>query len=64
MGAGADDQVMVIMNFTANPIPSYVFSGWPADGYWYVNVNSDWTTLLRRLWQLRQFAGEGRRRQW
>ncbi|MBP9903068.1 MAG: alpha amylase C-terminal domain-containing protein [Verrucomicrobia bacterium] len=43
-GAGADDQVMVIMNFTANPIPSYVFSGWPADGYWYVNVNSDWTT--------------------
>lgn len=43
-GAGADDQVMVIMNFTANPIPSYVFSGWPADGNWYVNLNSDWTT--------------------
>lgn len=43
-GAGANDQVMVIMNFTANAIPSYVFSGWPADGNWYVNLNSDWTT--------------------
>lgn len=43
-GAGADDQVMVVMNFTANSIPSYVFSGWPADGTWYVNLNSDWMT--------------------
>jgi 1,4-alpha-glucan branching enzyme len=43
-GAGADDQVMVIMNFTANSIPSYVISGWPADGNWYVNLNSDWMT--------------------
>jgi len=43
-GASADDQVMVIMNFTANPIPNYVVNGWPADGNWYVNLNSDWTT--------------------
>ncbi len=42
-GAGADDQVMVIMNFTANNIPSYVINGWPADGNWYVNLNSDST---------------------
>ncbi len=43
-GAGANDQVMVIMNFTASSIPNYVISGWPADGNWYVNLNSDWTT--------------------
>lgn len=43
-GASADDQVMVIMNFTANNIPHYVFSGWPADGNWFVNLNSDWPT--------------------
>ena len=43
-GAGANDQVMVIMNFTANNIPNYGLSGWPADGNWYVNLNSDWKT--------------------
>jgi len=43
-GAGADDQVMVVMNFTSNSIPNYAFSGWPANGAWYVNLNSDWTT--------------------
>jgi 1,4-alpha-glucan branching enzyme len=43
-GAGADDQVMVVMNFTANNIPAYAFGGWPANGNWYVNFNSDWTT--------------------
>jgi 1,4-alpha-glucan branching enzyme len=42
-GAGANDQVMVVMNFTANTIPSYVVSGWPADGRWFANLNSDWT---------------------
>ncbi len=42
-GAGANDQVMVIMNFTANAIPSYVINTWPASGRWYVNLNSDWT---------------------
>jgi hypothetical protein len=31
------------MNFTGNTIPSYLFSGWPADGAWYVNLNSDST---------------------
>lgn len=42
-GAGANDQVMVIMNFTANSIPSYIINTWPASGNWYVNFNSDWT---------------------
>ncbi len=42
-GAGADDQVMVILNFTATPIPSYWINTWPADGTWYVNFNSDST---------------------
>jgi len=42
-GAGANDQVMVILNFTANSIPSYVINTWPASGNWFVNLNSDWT---------------------
>jgi len=42
-GAGPDDQVMVIMNFTSTAIPSYWIYTWPADGNWYVNLNSDWT---------------------
>lgn len=42
-GAGADDQVMVIMNFTSTAIPSYWIHTWPASGNWYVNLNSDWT---------------------
>jgi 1,4-alpha-glucan branching enzyme len=42
-GAGANDQVMVIMNFTSNAIPSYVINTWPANGNWFVNLNSDWT---------------------
>lgn len=42
-GAGPDDQVMVVMNFTANSIPSYWIHTWPASGNWYVNLNSDWT---------------------
>lgn len=41
-GAGADDQVMVVLNFTTTAITNYNFSGWPADGAWYVNLNSDW----------------------
>jgi len=43
-GAGANDQVMVIMNFTSTSIPNYAISGWPVDGTWFVNLNSDWTT--------------------
>lgn len=41
-GAGPDDQVMVVMNFTSNNIASHTFSGWPVNGAWYVNLNSDW----------------------
>lgn len=42
-GAGADDQVMVILNLTSVAIPSYWINTWPAAGNWYVNFNSDWT---------------------
>jgi len=42
-GAGANDQVMVVMNFTSTAIPSYWIYDWPASGKWYVNLNSDWT---------------------
>lgn len=42
-GAGADDQVLVVMNFTSTAIPSYWIHTWPANGNWYVNLNSDWT---------------------
>lgn len=42
-GAGPDDQVMVVLNFSNNEIGSYQLN-FPADGTWYVNLNSDWTT--------------------
>jgi len=42
-GAGAGDQVMVIMNFTSTSVPNYAITGWPADGNWFANLNSDWT---------------------
>ena len=42
-GAAANDQVMVVMNFTSNSIPAYVINTWPASGNWFVNLNSDWT---------------------
>jgi 1,4-alpha-glucan branching enzyme len=42
-GAGPDDQVMVVMNFTSTTVPSYWINSWPADGPWYVNLNSDST---------------------
>jgi len=41
-GAGANDQVMVVINFTGNNIPEYIIHTWPADGNWFVNLNSDW----------------------
>jgi 1,4-alpha-glucan branching enzyme len=41
-GAGANDQVMVIMNWSANTWNSYNLS-FPENGAWYVNLNSDWT---------------------
>ena len=42
-GAGANDQVMVVMNFSATSINNYQINGFPADGTWYVNLNSDST---------------------
>ncbi|MBI3849785.1 MAG: alpha amylase C-terminal domain-containing protein [Verrucomicrobia bacterium] len=42
-GAGPNDQVMVVLNFANTVIPSYWISGWPADGVWYANLNSDST---------------------
>jgi 1,4-alpha-glucan branching enzyme len=41
-GAGADDQVMVIMNWSATSFGSYNLN-FPENGRWYVNLNSDWT---------------------
>jgi 1,4-alpha-glucan branching enzyme len=41
-GAGPNDQVMVIFNFSNNALTNYPVSGFPADGMWFVNVNSDW----------------------
>lgn len=43
-GAGANDQVMVVMNFSNQTLTNYGLTGFPADGPWYVNLNSDWTT--------------------
>ena len=42
-GAGADDQVLVVMNFANKYWANYDISGLPADGNWFVHVNSDWT---------------------
>jgi len=41
-GAGPNDQVMVVMNFSNKALTNYPVSGFPADGTWYVNLNSDW----------------------
>jgi 1,4-alpha-glucan branching enzyme len=41
-GAGANDQVMVIMNWSATSFGSYNLN-FPENGRWYVNLNSDWT---------------------
>jgi len=41
-GAGADDQVMVVLNFSNTTFPSYWIHTFPADGNWFVNLNSDW----------------------
>jgi 1,4-alpha-glucan branching enzyme len=42
-GAGPNDQVMVVMNFSNKAITNYTVNGFPANGPWYVNLNSDWT---------------------
>jgi 1,4-alpha-glucan branching enzyme len=43
-GAGPNDQVMVVMNFSNKALTNYALAGFPAEGTWYVNLNSDWTT--------------------
>ena len=43
-GAGPNDQVMVVMNFSNQALTNYAVGGFPASGTWYVNLNSDWTT--------------------
>jgi 1,4-alpha-glucan branching enzyme len=43
-GAGADDQVMVVLNFSNQALSNYNIGGFPANGTWYVNLNSDWPT--------------------
>lgn len=42
-GAGPNDQVMVVLNCSNTSITNYAMSGFPANGNWYVNLNSDWT---------------------
>jgi len=42
-GAGANDQVMVVLNCSNTSITNYSMSGFPANGNWYANLNSDWT---------------------
>jgi len=41
-GAGPNDQVMVVMNFSNQALTNYAVGGFPANGTWYVNLNSDW----------------------
>jgi len=42
-GAGPNDQVMVVLNCSNTSITNYSMNGFPANGNWYVNLNSDWT---------------------
>ncbi len=42
-GAGPDDQVMVVLNCSNTSITNYSIGGFPANGNWYANLNSDWT---------------------
>ena len=41
-GASANDQVMVIINCSNKALTNYSVGGFPANGNWYVNLNSDW----------------------
>jgi 1,4-alpha-glucan branching enzyme len=41
-GAGPNDQVMVVLNCSNTSLTNYAMSGFPANGNWYVNLNSDW----------------------
>lgn len=42
-GAGPNDQVMVVLNCSNTSLTNYSVSGFPANGTWHVNLNSDWT---------------------
>lgn len=42
-GAGPNDQVMVVLNCSNTSLTNYSISGFPANGPWYVNLNSDST---------------------
>jgi 1,4-alpha-glucan branching enzyme len=41
-GAGPNDKVMVVINCSNKALTNYAVGGFPADGNWYVNLNSDW----------------------
>lgn len=41
-GAGPNDQVMVVLNCSNNQFNNYQINGFPANGTWYANLNSDW----------------------
>jgi 1,4-alpha-glucan branching enzyme len=41
-GAAANDQVMVIINCSNKSLTNYNVSGFPANGTWYCNLNTDW----------------------
>src|SRR5262249_52369833 len=44
-GAGPNDQVMVVINCSNVQLNNYQINGnngFPVDGTWYVNLNSDW----------------------
>lgn len=41
-GAGPNDQVMMVINCSNTQINNYQINGFPVDGTWYVNLNSDW----------------------
>ena len=41
-GAGPNDQVMVVINCSNKTLTNYSVGGFPVNGTWYVNLNSDW----------------------
>ncbi|HSY18307.1 MAG TPA: alpha-amylase family glycosyl hydrolase [Candidatus Acidoferrales bacterium] len=41
-GAAPNDQVMVVINCSNKPLTNYSVGGFPANGTWYVNLNTDW----------------------
>jgi len=43
-GAGPNDQVVVVFNCANATRTNYTITGFPANGTWYVNLNSDWQT--------------------